>query len=126
MGAVSRYLYEIEQALKQRGYVPQYSLRDVPSLRSEFPGLSAKHPNLGKSFSALIEVLEQVPTADLDEWRSPPPRKPPTQQSRKSLLSNEEIRARRSAGETYASIAEKADISRNRVMQICAATPQKE
>ena len=45
--------------------------------------------------------------------------------SRKSMLSNDEIRARRAAGETYVAIAKVAGLGKQRVRNICSKTEDK-
>ena len=81
------------------------------------------YPNLPRplNLKALERLAGEVATANLDEWATVPPkdRKADRPQTRKSRITYEEIRDRRSGGEKLESIAEAAGLSRERVRQIC-------
>ena len=106
------WLRQIELALKGRGIVAD--IRSVADLRRLFPRLPSPLSN-----AALERLASDFATADLSPWRAESSKNGDRPRARRSLISYEEIKARQAAGETLASIALVAGLSRERIRQIC-------
>lgn len=110
MQSRSSFLYDIEDALKERGiYARIGSVRD---LRTLFPGYSK-----ALDLAGLLVMLQQVPTADLEAWKGlkKGSRKRGRQPNEKKRIVALELR---SYGLSVALIAKKMKLSRARIYQL--------
>lgn len=108
------WLHQIELALKERGISAE--IRSVSELRRLYPNLPSPLNN-----AVLEKLAGEAPTANLEDWATVLPKNTDRPSARKSQLSYQEIRDRRSSGESLESIAQSANLSRERIRQICKA-----
>ncbi|MGL5061366.1 MAG: hypothetical protein ACRC62_15440 [Microcoleus sp.] len=106
----SRLLYEIQQALQTRGESVQ-RLGSVAELKELFPGIAKRKLTLEN----LAALLEEIPTANLDQWRSPNSIR---DRRVRSKISHEQIAQWNAIGIKSVAIAAIAGISTQAVGQI--------
>lgn len=107
------WLWQIQLKLRERGVWEE--IRSVAHLRELYPNLPRPLNN-----AALERLSIEVEMANLEDWATVPAKKPDRPQARRSRITYEEIRERRSNGESLGSIALAAEISPERVRQICS------
>lgn len=110
MGTRSSFLYDIEDALKERGiYARIGSVRD---LRTLLPGYSES-----LDLAGLMVMLKQIPTADLEVWKVL--KKEPRNRGRQpDTKKREKVLRLRSKGLSVSLIAKKMGLSRSRIYQL--------
>jgi hypothetical protein len=116
MAARSLLLWQISTALRRLG---GDEIRSVPELREAYPEIAKAYPKMG--LSALEEIRDRL---EKGESICPPPTPPKPDgrlRNRRSTLTDQEICDRINAGETRASIAKIAGVSRARIGQILQA-----
>jgi hypothetical protein len=111
MGTRSRLLYDIEEALKERGVI--HRIDSVLVLRSLFPGYRGAF-----TLDGLGQFLEAVPTANLEAWKKPVIKKPGPKRTRSQQRRIDKIMKLRSEGVDVSSIAHRLGISKQRVYQL--------
>lgn len=111
MGARSRLLYEIEEALKTKGIYQR--IDSVPELRALFPGYRC-----ALDLKGLKQFLEAIPSADLDRLRTTQSMPPGPAQSRFQERRTIKILRWRSEGRSVRGIADDLGVSKQRIYAI--------
>jgi hypothetical protein len=117
MGTRSSLLYDIEEALKERGLSRR--IDSVPTLRGLFPGYRGTF-----TLDGLEQFLEAVSTADLDAWRNPAIKKPGPRRTRSQQRRIDKVLKLRSDGGDVRAIAHKLGVSKARIYQILKESKQ--
>lgn len=106
----SNILFLVEKALKDRGF--RITIRSVKDFRKVFP--SCPLPTNLEGLQAIVREVPTLPIATLKRWR----RRRRVGKPAKSRISEDQIRSLRLLGDSVASIARSAGVTRSRIYQI--------